>query len=36
MDDGTLTIGQVAKRAGLNLSAIRYYEERACCPMHHA
>src|SRR5215217_1434051 len=28
MDDGTLTIGQVAKRAGLNLSAIRYYEAK--------
>jgi MerR family transcriptional regulator, redox-sensitive transcriptional activator SoxR len=32
MDDATLTIGQVAKRAGLNLSAIRYYEERGLLP----
>jgi MerR family redox-sensitive transcriptional activator SoxR len=32
MDDGTLTIGQVAKRAGLNLSAIRYYEEKGLLP----
>jgi hypothetical protein len=26
MDDSTLTIGEVAKRSGLNVSAIRYYE----------
>jgi MerR family redox-sensitive transcriptional activator SoxR len=32
MDDGTLTIGQVAKRAGLNLSAIRYYEAKGLLP----
>jgi MerR family redox-sensitive transcriptional activator SoxR len=32
MDDGTLTIGQVAKRAGLNLSAIRYYEAEGLLP----
>ena len=32
MDDGTLTIGQVAKRAGLNVSAIRYYEDRGLLP----
>jgi MerR family redox-sensitive transcriptional activator SoxR len=32
MDDGTLTIGQVAKRCGLNLSAIRYYEARGLLP----
>lgn len=32
MDDATLTIGQVAKRAGLNLSAIRYYEAKGLLP----
>lgn len=32
MEDGTLTIGQVAKRAGLNLSAIRYYEAKGLLP----
>jgi MerR family transcriptional regulator, redox-sensitive transcriptional activator SoxR len=32
MDDGTLTIGQVAKRAGLNLSAIRDYEAKGLLP----
>lgn len=32
MEDGTLTIGQVAKRAGLNLSAIRYYETKGLLP----
>lgn len=32
MDDGSLTIGQVAKRAGLNLSAIRYYEATGLLP----
>ena len=32
MNDGTLTIGQVAKRARLNLSAIRYYEARGLLP----
>lgn len=32
MDDGTLTIGQVAKRAGLNVSAIRYYEAEGILP----
>jgi DNA-binding transcriptional MerR regulator len=28
MDDANLTIGQVAKRAGFNSSAIRYYEAK--------
>jgi MerR family transcriptional regulator, redox-sensitive transcriptional activator SoxR len=32
VDDGMLTIGQVAKRAGLNLSAIRYYESQGLLP----
>jgi MerR family redox-sensitive transcriptional activator SoxR len=32
MDDVTLTIGQVARRAGLNVSAIRYYEAQALLP----
>jgi MerR family redox-sensitive transcriptional activator SoxR len=32
MDDATLTIGQVAKRAGLNVSAIRYYEAEGLLP----
>jgi MerR family transcriptional regulator, redox-sensitive transcriptional activator SoxR len=32
MDDGTLTIGQVARRAGLNVSAIRYYEAERLLP----
>ena len=32
MDDATLTIGQVAKRAGLNVSAIRYYEQQGLLP----
>jgi MerR family transcriptional regulator, redox-sensitive transcriptional activator SoxR len=32
VDDGTLTIGQVAKRAGLNVSAIRYYEAEGILP----
>jgi MerR family redox-sensitive transcriptional activator SoxR len=32
VNDATLTIGQVAKRAGLNLSAIRYYEARGLLP----
>jgi MerR family redox-sensitive transcriptional activator SoxR len=32
MDDATLTIGQVAKRAGLNTSAIRYYEAKGLLP----
>ncbi|HLM09883.1 MAG TPA: MerR family transcriptional regulator [Thermoleophilaceae bacterium] len=32
MNDGTLTIGQLAKRAGLNLSAIRYYEAKGLLP----
>jgi MerR family redox-sensitive transcriptional activator SoxR len=30
--DATLTIGQVAKRAGLNVSAIRYYEAEGLLP----
>lgn len=32
MDDPTLTIGQVAQRAGLNVSAIRYYEAQGLLP----
>ena len=32
MDDATLTIGQVARRAGLNVSAIRYYEAERLLP----
>ena len=32
MDDATLTIGQVARRAGLNVSAIRYYEAQGILP----
>jgi MerR family redox-sensitive transcriptional activator SoxR len=32
MLDATLTIGQVAKRAGLNVSAIRYYEAEGLLP----
>ena len=32
MDDDTLTIGQVAQRAGLNASAIRYYEAQGVLP----
>jgi MerR family redox-sensitive transcriptional activator SoxR len=32
MDDATLTIGQVAKCAGLNVSAIRYYEAEGLLP----
>jgi MerR family redox-sensitive transcriptional activator SoxR len=32
MDDATLTIGQVAQRAGLNVSAIRYYEAQGLVP----
>ena len=32
MDDANLTIGQVAKRAGLNSSAIRYYEAKGLLP----
>jgi MerR family redox-sensitive transcriptional activator SoxR len=32
MDDATLTIGQIARRAGLNLSAIRYYEDKGLLP----
>lgn len=32
MDDATLTIGQVARRAGLNISAIRYYEQQKLLP----
>jgi MerR family redox-sensitive transcriptional activator SoxR len=32
MDDATLTIGQVAERAGLNVSAIRYYEAEGLLP----
>lgn len=30
--DATLTIGEVARRAGLNASAIRYYESRGVLP----
>jgi MerR family redox-sensitive transcriptional activator SoxR len=32
MNDATLTIGQVAKRAGLNVSAIRFYEAEGLLP----
>jgi MerR family transcriptional regulator, redox-sensitive transcriptional activator SoxR len=32
MDDVSLTIGQIAKRAGLNTSAIRYYEAKGLLP----
>jgi MerR family redox-sensitive transcriptional activator SoxR len=33
MYDATLTIGQVAERAGLNVSAIRYYEAEGLLPL---
>ena len=32
MDDEQLTIGQVAERAGLNTSAIRFYERQGLLP----
>ena len=32
MDDATLTIGEVARRAGLNVSAIRFYEAEGLLP----
>jgi MerR family transcriptional regulator, redox-sensitive transcriptional activator SoxR len=32
MEDETLTIGQVAKRTGLNVSAIRFYEAQGLLP----
>lgn len=32
MDDSNLTIGEVANRAGLNVSAIRYYEAEGLLP----
>lgn len=32
MNDATLTIGQVAARAGLNVSALRYYEAKGILP----
>jgi MerR family transcriptional regulator, redox-sensitive transcriptional activator SoxR len=32
MNDATLTIGQVAQRAGLNASAIRFYEAHGLLP----
>jgi MerR family transcriptional regulator, redox-sensitive transcriptional activator SoxR len=32
LSDATLTIGQVARRAGLNVSAIRYYESQGLLP----
>ena len=32
MNDATLSIGQVAKRAGLNVSAVRYYEAKRLLP----
>lgn len=32
MNEATLTIGQIAQRAGLNVSAIRYYETRGLLP----
>jgi len=32
MEDATLTIGQVAAKAGVNVSAIRYYERHGLMP----
>lgn len=32
MDDAMLTIGQIARRAGLNVSAVRYYEAQGLLP----
>ena len=32
MDDSTVTIGEVARRAGLNVSAIRFYEAEGLLP----
>jgi len=32
MDETTLTIGQLARRSGLNASAIRYYEANGILP----
>lgn len=32
MDDATLSIGEVALRAGLNVSALRYYEAQGLLP----
>jgi MerR family redox-sensitive transcriptional activator SoxR len=32
MDDATLTIGQIAGKAGINVSAIRYYERAGLLP----
>ena len=32
LNDATLTIGQIAKRAGLNASAIRFYEAHGLLP----
>jgi MerR family transcriptional regulator, redox-sensitive transcriptional activator SoxR len=32
MEDSTFTIGEVAKRAGLNVSAIRFYEAEGLLP----
>lgn len=32
MDDSTFTIGEIARRARLNVSAIRYYEARGLLP----
>ena len=32
MDDSNFTIGEVAKRAGLNVSAIRFYEAEGLLP----
>jgi MerR family redox-sensitive transcriptional activator SoxR len=32
VDDGTLTIGEVARQVGLNTSAIRYYESLGVLP----
>ena len=36
MEDATLTIGQVAGKAGINVSAIRYYERTVSCPSRSA
>jgi len=32
LTENTLTIGQVAKRAGINVSAVRFYERRGLLP----
>ena len=32
MDDAQLTIGEVARRAGVATSTVRFYEQGACSP----